>query len=105
MQQAYYSYGEAVNRAASNVLNDRTVARQRQIEELEELLYSLGNSIPESWETQTRTLLTGRERSIDRLVRVLTMEMHLDPKHPRYSVLSSVLLLAFTIKQAAAQVC
>ena len=105
MQQAYYSYGEAVDRAASNVLRNATIARQRQVEQLQDLLYSLGNSIPEAWGTQTKALLTRREHSLDHLVGILTMEMHLDPEHPRYSVLSSLLLLAFTIKQAAAQLC
>jgi len=103
MYNAYYTYSEAVNRAASDVLTDYALARPRRVEQLRELLYSLGPTIPESWGTKSRALIAGRERSMDLLVRVLSSEMYVAPDHPRYDVLSGVLLLALTIKQTISQ--
>ena len=94
-----YSYPEAVNHAANIVITDQAVTRTHRMLRLRELLYSLAVSIPESWGTQTRILLSRREASIDALVNALTMDMYENPDPPQYQVLSSIMLLALTIKQ------
>ncbi len=92
-------YSEAVDLAASNVLSDHAASRKDRARQLTELLYSLGTTIPESWQTSARKVLYARERSIDRILNALSKDVGDNPYHLRYQVLSSVLLLALTVKQ------
>ena len=95
-------YSEAVDTAASNVLRNDATPRKDRARQLTELLYSLGPSIPESWHTSARTVLDRRERSIDRILHALSKDVCDNPHHTRYDVLSSVMLLALTVKQVSA---
>ncbi len=103
MYYHYANYSEAVNHAANLVLTDETSKRAQRVDRLFELLYSLADSIPESWKTAARTTLERRECSIERIVRVLSRDVAEHPEFSEYFVLSSVLLLALTIKQLSAQ--
>lgn len=93
------NYSEAVNFAASLVLTDRSAQRTQQIERLLDLLHSLALTIPEAWGTKSRAVLANRERSIERIVQALSMDVADHPQLSEYFVLSSVLLLALTVKQ------
>ena len=93
------NYSEAVNHAANLLLADRAAQRAQRIENLFDLLHSLAATIPESWGTETRAMLANREPSIDRIVEALSMDVAEHPDLSDYFVLSSVLLLALTIKQ------
>jgi hypothetical protein len=94
-----YSYPEAVNHAANIVITDQAVTRTSRLARLRELLYSLANSIPESWYTESRPVLTRREHSIDYIIEALTIDMYENEDLTRYQILSSILLVALTIKQ------
>jgi hypothetical protein len=93
------NYSEAVNYAANLVLTDRAVQRTQRVERLFDLLHSLGHTIPEVWGTRSRAILARRERSIERIVQSLSIDVAEHPDLSEYFVLSSVLLLALTIKQ------
>jgi hypothetical protein len=96
------NYSEAVNYAANLVLTDRAAQRAQRVERLLDLLHSLAHTIPEAWGTKSRPILTRRERSIERIVQVLSLDVAEHPELSEYFVLSSVLLLALTIKQLSA---
>ncbi len=93
------NYSEAVNYAANLVLADRAAHRAQRIERLLDLLHSLAYTIPESWRTNSRSVLERRERSIERIVQALSADVAEHPELSEYFVLSSVLQLALTIKQ------
>jgi hypothetical protein len=96
------NYSDAVSHAANLVLTDRGVHRAQRTERLLDLLHSLAQTIPESWGTKSRALLACRERSIERIIHALSLDVAEHPELSEYFVLSSVLLLAFTIKQLGA---
>ena len=98
-----YSYPEAVNHAANIVITDQAVTRSHRLARLRELLYSLANSIPQSWGTRARTTLAAHEPSIDSVITALSMDMYDNPDLTRYQILSSILLVALTIKQMSGQ--
>lgn len=93
------NYSEAVNYAANLVLTDLAAQRAQRIERLLDLLHSLAFTIPESWKTKSRGMLARRESSIERIVQALSIDVAEHPELSEYFVLSSVLLLALTIKQ------
>ena len=99
MQYQCYAYSEAVHYATNQVLMDAAATRRMRIEQLRELLYSLAATIPEAWSTHARPILAHREPSIERVVSALTGDIHDNREHARYLVLSSIQLLALTIKQ------
>ena len=92
-------YSDAVHYAASQVLLDAAFTKQTQVERLRELLYSLASTIPEAWGTRSRAILIRRDSSIERVVRTLASDLYNNSEPSRYLVLSSVQLLALTIKQ------
>ena len=81
----------------------RAIARgetlHTRIDGLWELLYGLGPSIPTAWNTRSRGTLERGERSIDRVVFELSNDVAYSVESARFHVLSSVLLVALTIKQ------
>lgn len=91
-----------MNHAANLVLTDRAIHRAQRTERLLDLLHSLAQTIPESWGTKSRALLARRERSIERIIHALSLDVAEHPELSEYFALSSVLLLAFTIKQLGA---
>ena len=100
LPQAHHLYSDAVNYAATQVLSHAHVTRRKRVEELRELLYSLAATIPDSWQTTSRPILARREPSIDRILHALSYDVCENQESPRYQVLSSVMLLALTVKQA-----
>jgi hypothetical protein len=100
MQPTSYLYSDAVHNAAMHVLTDGASPRPKRVEELRELLYSLAPSIPDSWQTSSRPILARRERSIDQILHALSFDVCENVESPRYQVLSSVMMLALTVKQA-----
>jgi hypothetical protein len=98
MQYTGHIYADAVNYAMMNALNaaPSQVARVRG---LWELLYELAQSIPLSWQTSSRVVLERREASIDCVITELSVDLGQAIEPIRYHVLSSVLLVALTIKQ------
>ena len=97
-----YNYTDAVHYAANLVLMDRTAVRSQRIERLFELLYSLAESIPVSWGTTSQAMLARREGSIERIVQSLSFDVVEHQEYSNYSVLSSVLSVALSIKQLTA---
>ena len=98
MQHTGHIYTDAVNYAMMNTLSaaPSPVARVRG---LWELLYELAQSIPVSWQTASRSVLERREASIDCVISELSIDLGQAIEPIRYNVLSSVLLVALTIKQ------
>jgi hypothetical protein len=94
-----YSYPEAVNYAANLVIAEKAVTRTHRLARLRELLYGLAKSIPEAWGTDARAVLERHEPSIDQIISAITMDMYDNQELVRYQVLSSILLVALTIKQ------
>lgn len=92
-------YSEAVHHAMMNTVS-AAISRRTRIEMLRELLYSLGESIPNAWNTSARPMLERREHSVDRITHALSSDLAYSSESARYQVLSSVLLVALTIKQS-----
>ena len=99
MQYSYYRYSDAVHFAANQVLAQTSFSPQSRTDQLSELLYSLAPTIPETWATRSRGLLARREPSIEIVIDALGRDLQDNAKTSRYLVLSSILLLALTIKQ------
>ena len=99
----HYCFPEAVNRAANVVISNGAGARSHRANRLLDLLHGFAQAIPDSWGTGVRRLLVHQERSIDYIVRVLSLDVKRNPEPQRYQVLSSVLLLALTIKQMSVE--
>jgi hypothetical protein len=103
MMQYSYTYSDAVHFAAESAL--RTYPFASRSEHLRELLYGLGNTIPEAWSTSTRQLLAGREACIELLLEGIRSDLGGDYESYRYQVLSSILQLALMVKQLGSHVC
>jgi hypothetical protein len=101
--QYTYTYSEAVHFAAETALLSGQVASKS--DQLRELLYGLGSSIPEAWSTSTRQMLAGRESCIERLLEGIRSDLGGDYESYRYQVLSSILQLALMVKQVGGHVC
>jgi hypothetical protein len=99
MQYQCYIYSDAVHYATNQVLTNAAATSRMRIEQLRELLYSLAATIPEAWRTHTRPVLTHQESSIERVVGALAIDLHENREPSHYFVLSSIQLLALTIKQ------
>jgi hypothetical protein len=99
MQYNHYRYSDAVHFAANQVLAQTTFSPQSRADQLRELLYSLAPTIPETWATPSRGLLVRRELSIEIVIDALGRDLQENTDSSRYLVLSSILLLAQTIKQ------
>lgn len=98
MQYTGHIYADAVHYAMTNAMAASSSLAVREMG-LRELLYELAQSIPASWQTASRELLSQREASIDRIVHMLSIDLGYATEPIRYNVLSSVLLVALTIKQ------
>jgi hypothetical protein len=105
MQQSLYTYPEAVHFAAARVLSDDGITVNKRIEGLQDLLYSLDSSIPESWHTRTRTLLSRRECNMDRVLEAVSKDLTSDVAPSRYDVLGAILQLVLTVKNYGVRVC
>jgi hypothetical protein len=98
MQYTGHIYADAVNYAMMNALN-ASPSQVARVRGMWELLYELAQSIPTSWQTASREVLEQRELSIDRIIQELSIDVAQSTEPIRYHVLSSVLLVALTIKQ------
>ncbi|MDP4234385.1 MAG: hypothetical protein Q8921_11345 [Bacteroidota bacterium] len=98
MEYSGHLYSDAVHYAMTNAIS-RGDTLPTRIDSLWELLYGLGPSIPKAWNTLSRSSLERGERSIDRVVFELSNDVAYSIDTVRYHVLSSVLLVALTIKQ------
>jgi hypothetical protein len=99
MQYSHYRYSDAVHFAANQVLAQTSFSPQSRTDQLCELLYSLAPTIPETWPTLSRGLLARREPAIEIVIDALGRDLQENTDSSRYLVLSSVLMLALTIKQ------
>jgi hypothetical protein len=98
MQYTGHIYADAVHYAMTNAMAASPSPAAR-VTGLRELLYDLAQSIPAAWQTATREVLEQRESSIDQIVHKLSIDLGYATEPIRYNVLSSVLLVALTIKQ------
>ncbi len=98
MQYTGHLYSDAVHYAMTSAISRGETLHSR-IAGLWELLYELGPSIPTAWNTLSRTTLERGESSLDRIVFELSKDVAYAVEPARYHVLTSVLVVALTIKQ------
>ena len=99
MQLVTHNYSEAVHYAAENLLVAYAHTQNTRLEKLNELLFSLGSTIPCNWSTYSRDVILHPNSTLDEILVALQFDLKMDASPQRYIILSSILQLALTVQE------